>query len=350
MITKKGWEEQLAMSLFLKEVTYNAGVTMTGANACSMDQFEADADWADRVESDKDSVTGKEFGNDQEIIAQMINLKYSEKRAMPNSLIGLAGLVFGSVTTSGAGTDKTHVIVPAGVSAATPSIQINHKKGGVQYGYTGVKGNSIEIKAEEGGPVSLSCEMMGSGSRATNATAFPAIIDESWLLAKNCKVWMESGADISIDASPVQDVESISSTTPDDIKARLKSFSYKFSNNNEGQPGFGGAGVYQDIDHGRRAAELSFQLRFVDAAELTHFINQNPLAIEFDLAGSVIPSGALKFGFQLIVPRFKLKKAPKAEGGPDDSLILTMDCEVFEDGTNPVTKLVGYNARTAYLA
>jgi len=350
MITKHGWEEQLAMSLFLKEASYNAGVTINSSNACSMDQFEFDPDWADRVESDKDTVTGKEFGNDQEIIQQMTSFKYSEKRAMPNSLIGLAGLVFGSVVTSGAGADKTHTIVPVAVGTALPSIQINHKKGGVQYGYTGVKGSSIEIKAEEGGPVSIAVEMMGSGSRATNATAFPAVIDESWLLAKNCKVWMENGGSISIDASPVQDVESISSGTPVDLKARMKSFTYKFNNNPEGQAGFGGLGVYQDIDKGRRAAELSFQLRFVDATELNHFINQNPLAIEFDLAGSTIPSGSLKFGYQLIVPRFKLKKAPKAEGGPDDSLVLTMDCEVFEDGTNPVTKLIGYNARTAYLA
>jgi len=350
MINKKGWEEQLALSLYLKEATYNAGVTINSSNACSMDQFEADVDWADVVATDKDSVTGKEHGNDQEIIQQMVNLTYSEKRAMPNSLIGLAGLVFGSVTTTGAGADKTHTIVPAAVTAALPSIQANHKKGGVQYGYTGLKGNSIEIKWEEGGPVSLSCEMMASGTRAVNATAFPAVIDESWLLSKNCKVFMENGASISIDASPTQDTESISSGSPVDLRTRMKSATYKFSNNLEGQPGFGGLGVYQDIDHGRRAAELSFQLRFVDATELNYFINQNPMAIEFDLVGAVIPSGSLKFGFQLIVPRFKLKKAPKAEGGPDDSLILTMDAEVFDDGTNPVTKIIGYNAKTAYLA
>lgn len=353
MNTKKGWNQELMLSLFKKESSYDAGVTMNNANACSMAGYESEATWEDKVENDKGEVTGKEHGYDQEIVEQGVKISYKEPRAKPNSLAGLAALVMGSVTSTqdAALTAYKHKITPIAVGSALPSIQAEAKKGGIQYAYKGVKGNSIKLAGEAGGVVSLDSELMGSGSRATSATAFANKIVESWLKLSNCKVWMEDGTDISISAALVQDAEDISSATPADLKARLKSFEWGFENKLEGQPGFGGAGVFQDIDYGRRAASLKFTMLFSDNTELNHFINQNPLAIEFDMKGALIAStGSMYYGFQLIVPRFKLKSAPLAKGGVNDILTVEMDCEVFEDGTNAVSILEVYNAQAAYLA
>jgi len=352
MNTKKGWNQELMLSLFKKESAYNAGVSMINANACSMSGFEAEEAWEDKVENDKAEVTGKEHGYDQEIIQQGLKLAYKEPKAKPNSVAALAALVMGSVvsTQDGALTAYKHKITPVAVGTALPSIQAEMKKGGIQYAYKGIKGNTIKIAGEAGGVVSLESEILGSGTRAISATSFANKIIESWLKLSNCKVWMEDGSNISISAALVQDAEDVSSATPADLKVRLKSFEWGWDNKLEGQPGFGGAGVFQDIDYGRRAANLKFTMLFSDDTELNHFINQNPLAIEFDMKGALIAvTGAMYYGFQLIIPRFKLKSAPLAKGGVNDILTVEMDCEVFDDGTNSASILEVYNAQAAYL-
>ena len=353
-ITKKGWEQSLMMSLFKKEATFDAGVTMSDANACSMRGYEMESEWDDEVVNDKDSVTGLEFGTDQEIMHQGVKIPYKEPRAKPNSLAGLAALVMGSITSTqdGALAAYKHKITPVAVGTALNSIQIEHKKGGVQYAYKGIKGNSLKIAGEAGGFVSLEAELIGSGTRVTSATAFASVISEAWMKLTNCKVWMESGANIAIDAVLVQDVENISSATPDDIKARIKSFEWTYNNNGERQYGFGsGTAGANDFDFGRRTVDLKFSLLFNDATEMNYFVNQDPIAIEFDLKGALIAAtGTMYFGCQLIVPKFKLKSAPLPKGGVGDILVADFDCDVQSDGVNAISIIEVYNAKAAYLA
>ena len=109
----------------------------------------------------------------------------------------------------------------------------------------------------------------------------------------------------------------------------------------------------QDIDYVRRTVELQFTLLFADAADFALYDNQTALAIEFDLAGTVIDQGSggtIKYGMELIIPRCKLKLVPRAEGGVDDELTATYDCDVEEDGTNDVSTLIVYNEATGYIA
>ena len=351
MLTKKGWQQNLMFSLYKKEASYNAGVTMGAANACSMKGYEISPTWEDEIVNDKGEITGTEHGTDQEIGTQSVKLTYKESKAKPNTLAGLGALVMGAITSTQDGTviAYKHKITPVAVGAAIPSIRAEHKKGGLQYAYDGLKGNSIRITGEAGGLASVDCELLGSGTRAASTTGFVAAIIESWLKLSNCKVWMESGAEISISAALVQDAEDISSATPDDLKARIKSFDWAFLNNLERQIGFGGAGIAQDIDYARRTVELKFTLLFADAAELNLFLNQTPIAIEFDLKGALI-AGTTYYGFQLIIPRFKIKSAPLAVGGVGDILTVDIDCDVEDDGTNPVSILEVYNAKSAYMA
>lgn len=353
MITKKGWQDQVMLSLFAKEATYNAGVTMNGTNACSMKGFECDVDWSDTVTDDKDSVSGAELGTDQEITAQGVDITYREPRCKPNTLAGLANLALGAraTTQDGALAAYRHKITPVAVGSALPSIQAESKKGGVQYAYRGVKCNSLKLSGEAGGYLSLEAALKGSGYRSTSATAFPAVIAESWMKLSNCKVWMETGANISLDATLTQDAENISSATPDDLKVRIKSFSVGWENALDPQPGFGGAGQLQDLDYARRSAELSFSLLFDASTELDYFLNQDPAAIEFDLKGALIAGGGtLFYGAHIIIPRFKIKKAPLPKGGPGDILTCDFECDVQNDGTNAPLIIEVYTAKAAYLA
>jgi len=353
MITEKGFDEKFMLSLFKKEATYDAGVAMA-ANSCSMPSFELEVDEDDKVEDNRDTVTGTEQATEQELIEKAFKASYKEPRVKPNSLIGIAALVLGNhvTTQDGVLTAYKHKITPLAVGSELPSIAGVHKKGGVQTAYKGIKGSSIKLSGEQGGLLAMEAELMGSGSRdRTNVEAFTAKVVESWMKISNCSVFLESGADISVAATLTQGAQNISGTAPENIGSRMRNFEVGYNNNPEGQPGFGGAGVLQDIDKVRAAIELKFQMLFKDKTEMDYFNDQTDLAIEFDLKGGIVAdTGTMYYGAQIIIPKFRLKKNPKQSGGPNDTLVADYECTVLDDGTNAPIIIEGYNAVPAYLA
>jgi len=353
MITKKGWASQFMFGAYKKEAAFGAGVTMDATNACSMRGFDAEITMPDVVMNDKDEVTGAEFGTTQEIIASRLEINYKEAKAKPNTVAFLSALVLGASasTKDGAFNAWKHKITRVAAGTAQPSTQAEFKVGGLQYSAKGIKGKSLKISAADSGLVSVEAGLMGAGDRATSATAFVPVITESFLKVNQAKFWMENGSSISVAATLTQDAQNISSGTPVSLGARLKSFELSYDNALEGQVGFGGAGLYQDIDCGRRKAELKFSLLFNDATELNHYLNQNPLAVEFDLKGALIAAGGtMYYGVQLIVPRFMLKAAPWPKGGANDTLTIDMEADIQDDGTNSPVIVEVYTAKAAYLA
>jgi hypothetical protein len=348
--TKKGWNRAIMCSLFHKEATYDAGHAMADANACSLTGYELDTIWDDVVINDKSEVTGKEHGYDQEIVETRYRATLRFPKVKPNDLAGFASYGLGSSTPSqdGAHTAYKHKIVPQTVGTVLNSMQVEELFGGLQYYYRGVKVNTIKLSGEAGGLLAMEVGLIGSGTRATSATAMAAAITESWMKLHDCKVWFETGAAISIEATLRQDTEDLSSATPDNLYPRLRSFEWTWDNGLIGQPGFGGAGVLQDIDYARRKCGLKFQLQFYDTTELDYYTSQAACAIEFDLKGAVVETSDFYYGCHLVVPRFKLKAAPLPKGGPNDTLIADYDCEVFDDGTNAATIIEVYNAQAAY--
>ena len=353
MARLKGKSTELMLSLFTKEVTYDAGVVMNDADACTLKGYTVDDDWPDDVENDREEITGSEFTTVQEIVTKGFTASVDIPRAKPNDIIGLMALAMGGAVTSSqdAATGAyTHSVAMAAIEADLPSIQAELKKGGIQYAYKGVKAGSIKLSGEAGKPVSISADLMGSGTRATSATSFAAKISESWVKASQGNIWAESGANISISASLVQGAEDISSATPDDFGARLQKFDFGLDNKLDGDFGFGSE-VYQVLDKNIRELSMSMDLRFADATEMNYFLNQDNLALELDFKGSQIPTAStLYYGFQLVVPRCRLKKSPNPQGGPLDALTQTLDVEFLDDGTHQIFLFNGYNAITAYLA
>ena len=357
-IVRKGWQEQFMLSAYLKEATYDAGVAMTNSNAYSLYGFEIDKTWDDAVATDKDEVTGYEHGNSQEIISNRVGFTVRIPKAKPNDVAAFLGLAMGSITTvqDTPQVAYKHKIVPVAVGTALPSAQVEHKKGGIQYAYKGIKCNRLTIRGESGddgsGLLSLEAELIGSGTRATSATAFAATITENWLKLANASVWKEATTNISIDSTLTQGAENISSTTPTSLGARFKNFELTWNNNLKGQEGFGGLGVFQDIDYERRSAEFTCTMLFNDATELDHYLNTDALALEIDLKSTTVvaTSSIYYFGTSIIIPRLKLRKAPMADGGVNDSLLTTLEAEIFDDGTNKPVITETYNAKAAYLA
>jgi len=124
-----------------------------------------------------------------------------------------------------------------------------------------------------------------------------------------------------------------------------------FNNNLDLRPGFGGGGVLSSLDYKRRSIDLKFTMTFLDKTDLDLYLAQTAYAFEVDLKGALIAAGgAMYYGVQIVIPRFKLKTAPLPKGGPGDVLTADFDCEVFEDGTNPAIIIEGYNAKAAYFA
>lgn len=356
MARVSGKNRQLMMSFYKKETNYNAGVTMNGTNGCALSGYDSDpADWNDQVESDAEEINGSEFPTVQEILTQGVSIPYSEPRAKPNSLAGIAALVLGNIVTTqdGALAAYRHRFTPIAAGTRLPSIQVEEKAGS-QWAYTGVVGKSMKISGKEGGFISLAAQLIGSGSRASSATAFPAVIVESWLKTTQMKVWMETGANISIGATPVQDAEDISSATPDILSLRLRNFDFEWDNDNYLNFGYG-SNVLQENDKGAmRKATLTFTMLYDDNAggdtELNYYLNQDIAAIEFDAKGALIAGGGTMFyGMDLIVPAFKIRKVGK-KGKSGDWLTQDFEATIMNNGVNPIVDLSVYNAKAAYLA
>jgi hypothetical protein len=220
----------------------------------------------------------------------------------------------------------------------------------VKYLHHGLKGERIKIMGGEDGLIGYECDLVGSGNRTETVTAVPADLKESWLKTTQLNAFREVGAAILIDPVPTQGTENISSGAATNLKVKIKSFEFEFINNLYMHYGFGSTALV-DVDPQRRAATLKLSLYFANQTELDQFLNQSVLAFEFDAAGSLIsPTGTMKYGMHLIIPKAQIKTAPNPKGGAGDPLSMDVECLVINDGVNAIAILDTFNSKTGYLA
>lgn len=350
--------DQLALSLFDKEASYDAGPGgWTAASACSMSGFDGMVQMEDSVVDDREGVTGTEYPTEQEIEKKGLALEYSEARMKPNSLAGLASLFCGASTPTQDGelVAYQHKIVPVAPGTALPSIGVLYEQGGSEYLAKGIKCNTLEIKTD-GSWFGFKAGLIGSGTRSSDATAFPAKISESWLrTGKIAGLWIETGANISIEASPTQGAEAISSAAPDDLTTRMIEFAFTANNNLRGDLGYlaGGGDVRSELEYGRREAAVMIKIKALSsswATELGYYENQDALAVHLavDMGTLIAAGGAYNFGFDIIIPQLKLK--PIQRDVQDDFHVITLEGDVQDDGTHDEFLIYAYNAQAAYLA
>lgn len=353
MARKSSQDRRIMLSAYKREATYGAGVTMNSTNACEMFGYTgAPPAFPDEVEHDGDSITGTLVPTQQEILTKKVEISYTEPRAHPNAIAALAALAFGSPTSTqdgGFAAYRHRFILPtAGAAAQTGQAE---SLDGDQRAYRGVGAKSFQLSGEAGKYLELTGSLIGSGYRATSATAFAAKVSEPWMKTSDMRVWLESGANRSI-GGPTQAAEDISSATPDDLKARVTKFAFGVEDCIMPEYGFGGAGLVQGIYyHPQPKVSLGFSLAYDTVADLDYYLNQDALALEFDLQhGTLIDAGgAFYYGLSLIVPHAQLKSVGRS-GAVGEFQNLDFDVTVLDDGTNEPFYLDVYTAKAAYLA
>jgi hypothetical protein len=347
-----------------KEVTYDVGpAAWTLGAAHQLFDFgqNAIADWPDVLRSDAGTVHGSQYPTAQQIIRQDVRLAYGEDAVRPTHLGGLAALALGSVAANVQDASLTayrHKLVPVAATAALPSVGVQEKVGGEQTKYTGVVASAFRLY-RNGDFWAVEASLVGSGSRAAAADAFPAKLTAQLPLRwQDTYCWLETGADVSVDAAPTQGAENISSATPDDFRAanRLNDLSFSWDNRPLLDKGYapGGGLVRTHLDHGPgRGGSIMVELDMnaaTLAAERAYYSGQVAAALEIEVdSGTIIAAtGAYKYGFDLILPRLHLK--PIGRGVREDGLTIKFEADLHDDGTNPVVILYVYDDQAAYLA
>lgn len=356
-MTVKGWDQSLMMALLTKEATYGStATTVSSSNFVGVKgHSDYDPDWADDVQTNKDAVSGLEGGTELEVVSQGFKFNVSQARAKPYFVIGMMAGALGTISASQdpGKTAYRQDITRVAHGTSLPSFNVIGKKGGLQYLHKGCMVNTVELSGEAGKTTSCSAEIMGSGHRETEASSFIAEPTQSWLLQKNGYAWIETSAAKSIDATKTQGSENISSGSPRDLKAIIKKFTYKHDNKLAGNFGFGAgnSGVFQSLDYGQRDDTLTLDLLHVDGTDLAYYTAGTILTLEIEVKGALIAAGGtMYYGYNLIVPRFMLKKAPLPKGALGDALTNTYECDIQEDGTNPPVIFNGYSEIAAFFA
>jgi hypothetical protein len=355
--------DQLMMSLGDKEASYDAGPAAwtLGAAFQAFEFGEAFAAWDDGIVTDEDAVHGTIWPTKSEIIRQDARFTYSEPRVRPVFLAGLAALVGGVVSPSQdpGKVAYRHKCTPVAQAVVLPSIGLIEKASGEQYLYTGIKCDTFRLR--RGGPQRAYFEMeaglIGSGTRAIDTTEFPAkVIAESPLTWGKAQCWLETGADISIAATPTQGSQDISSGAPDNLTSRILDFEFEAANDLQADDGYiaNSGKVRGRLDHGLRRGGRIRLVLVVDettlAAERDYYNNRNAMAIEFEVnSGILIASGGtMYYGFDLIIPLLHLD--PIARGVQDGFNTITLTGVCYDDLAHDLWQLYVYNAQTAYLA
>lgn len=353
--------DQLMLSAGDKEATYDAGpAAWTLGAAFQLFEFgDAFVAWDDVLRTDRDTIHGSQFATTSEIVRQDVRLAYSEPRVRPTHLAALAALALGNPAAAvqdAALTAYRHKLIPVGAAVALPSVGLQEKASGEQMLYTGIKADTFRL-ARNGDFWQIEAGLIGSGSRAASATAFPAKLTSQLPLRwQDTYCWLETGTDISIDAAPTQGLENISSGTPDALRTRLVDAEFSWRNDLQADDGYapGGAGTRVRLDHGPgRGGSIRLEL-LVDeatlAAERAYYTGQADCAVELEVKSSTViaATGAYTWGFDLFLPLTRLTPIGRGVREGVNTLILQGEC--MDDETNPVVLLYVYDNQAAYLA
>lgn len=357
---QRSYLRKLALSLEDKENVYGSGpAAWTAGAASSMLDFEessAVATWDDTVVNDLDVVTGKELISIQEIPRESVRLTYQEPRAKPHSIAGLMALCMGTVaaTQDGAFLAWRQKITKA-ASTALPSIGAIAKfEAGDQRQMRGLKGDSWSLSIN--GPyLQFQSEMIGSGYRATDATAFPASISESWLRTGDARIFIKdtAGTPITTSGAPTQGSANLGGSEVN-FSTRVRSLTINWNNSHAAEAGYRAstAKLRGNFHPVRRAGTMSLAIDVdtaTEATDLAYYLTQKQLAFELNVDSGVLidAAGAFKYGIAVIIPRVQLTSIPRSS--TDEFDVLTFEGAILDDGTN--SELIGYtwNAVDAYL-
>jgi hypothetical protein len=353
------WKDQVMISLFAREASYDAGVSVSAATTCSMRDFD-DAtpheEWDDLVDDDVPLVHGEEYRVVQALVRQSVRLTYREPRTKPNTLAGLIGLALGSITSvrdGTAGAWRHRLSKAASVQMPSVTLQTRHAMGG-QYRYTGIKADGFTLAAN--GPyLSLSAPLIGSGSRTRAADSFPPAVDERWLRWGDAHVyWVAAPTPIALPADPVQGATNLGPEATEISTRLIGQFEIVHGTHLLDEMGYrpGSGRVRAHLHPERRETWVIVELAVdvdLEATEIDRYFHQTPTALELNVDSGVLidPSGTYRYGFILLIPRLQWRRVRYDEEHQLETLVL--EGQVLADGTNPEIVCWVFNAQPRYL-
>lgn len=355
------YRRQMMFSLFDKESAFDAGPAgWTSSSACQMTDYEEAVTerWDDTVQGNADVVTGFERNTLQMIARQSVAFPYAEPRVKPNTLAGFLGLAAGSIaaTQDGILDAYRHRVQPVDtVSLPSMAAQVKYH-GGVQRLYTGLKAGQFTLG--NNGPFwRFACDLLGSGTRSTSVTAFPAAIVEDWIKWGDAALYIKPTAGTPIDTTLATPSQSAPNLGGSEVNLSQPTIGWTWTENNS-LPADDGYRPSTRLVRGnthatRRVGTVAWRLEVdttTEAAQLNYYLTQTKLAMELRVAGTtVIDVGSTFFpGLTVIFPQVQLTAIPRGTNNQRETL--EFQCSVMEDGTNPAYVAFVYNAQPAYLA
>lgn len=353
------YQDQIMMSLFSREATYDAGVAVSSSTTCSLRDFDDASpheEWDDLVDDDAPLVHGEEYRVVQAIVRQSVSLTYREPRAKPNSLAGLIGLALGSITSvqDGMAAAWRHKLTKA-ASVQMPSISLHTRHAlGSQYRYTGVKSDGFTLAAN-GAYLSLSVPLIGSGSRARASDTFPPAVDEAWLRWGDAHVyWVEAPMPIALPTDPVQGATNLGGGATEISTRLLRQFEIVHGSHLLEQMGYrpSSGRVRAHLHPERRETRLTLELEVdvdLEETEIDRYFNQAKMALELNVDSGLLidAAGTYRYGLVLIIPRLQWRRVRYDEEHQLETVVL--EGQVLADQTNPEIVVWVYNAQPAYL-
>jgi len=355
---------QVYVQAFLKESEWDTAETVEAASGYTLSEFEGGA--IDYKEVRRDDISqGCEFGYDGYISRHDYGCSLMFPYLRPTDLGFLFGYALGtSAETAGTGTEYRHknTLVSTGI---VPTFAMVVKEAGLQKLITGCAISSLTV-SRNGDYVQASCEIVGTRI-ADNSDDFPAEIAEEPLLYGNSSIWIESGADIDITATPDQGAENISAGTPDDLRADIvEGPTITINNNLRLDRAWDAANATDVMCKGqlhrgaKREITVEWTQNFESDAIYDYFIGASNVtshvAFEWNLVetaqGVIGSGGAMYFGFIFMMPRGNLEPVGAAS---DNDGVLTRSYKLTaktpttaaDSETNPVLAYV-YTAQAGY--
>jgi len=352
-------DDQLMMSLFTREASYDAPVTVSASTTCAMRDFDDASpheEWDDLVDDDAPLVHGQEYRVVQQIVRQSVRLRYREPRTKPNSVAGLIGLALGSIASVQDGTANAwRHRLSRGPSVQMPSITVQTRHAlGSQYRYTGVKSDGFTLAAN-GAYLSLEARLIGSGSRTRAGDTFPATVDERWLRWGDARLyWVEAPTAITLPTAPVQGTTNLGAAAVEISRRLISSFRLEHGSNLLEQMGYrpasGRVRAHLHPEQRETRVEMELEVSFdLEVTEIDRYFNQTPMALELNVdSGTLIdPAGTYRYGLIVIIPRLQWRRVRYEEEHQLETLVL--EGQVLADGTNAELVVWVFNKQPTYL-
>lgn len=358
------YADQAAVSGFTAETAYDTAGTINATNFFTLQEFELGISYDDQ-RRDSGMGDGAEFGSDGYVVRKDVKMTLTIPQLRPNDLAFLAayGLGTAAATQDAALTAYRHANT---LASTLPSFSVLATEAGIKMLYAGCKINTLTISRNDAYWQGVA-EIIGSGRRVSDATAFPATISEQPLLWANTNIWLESGADVDIAATPTQGSEGISAATPTDIRTRVfDGPNIAINNNLRVDDGYLAANANDELARGqltrgaRREISVDFTMTFESAQEETDFLGssnmQTHMALEVhnkETAQGVIAStGAMFYGGIVVLPRFvydTIGSSADSDGVITRSLkgIVKTPTSADEGSTDPI-QIYSFTAQTGY--